>query len=428
MLRKIIPFTILIALLSLVFYLGLQYFGVSFSSLLGGSIKDQYHNASLEYSFDDLDSKVKPILDNYLLSYNYSTNADSWTYKKYYSLDEFSLLIFVFDKQKKNIDAAYMVMKTNNGFSGDIADMPKISNPTSTAKAVRLLDKGFSKRIINSRNDSGNFGLYSEHGIKYLYFFVDKDYFDRDLSAFDINQEVGFFAHEGFHLTAQSKFKWPKHKSGSLRFDLPDDYPVDPSSFSLIAAGYKLYENVLFDDSIDLNHYAKMYDLLFNKLLELDHSGKDYVNEFFFFETWLEGAAEFVELKLNSGSGVFDGSDRIIRYSNSFQRFNDGIDDAIEKGVSTSSINGVEKLVKYTDVLDGSYYKIGAGCLLTLDGLGVDVMAGLKDGLTPYQILEKYLQESNLNFDEDVVYNDLKQEINWQESLAKMKKYIELFD
>ncbi len=427
MLKRIIPFALLVVILAVSIFLGMRLFGLDIASLFGAGVQDDYHNAGLEYKFDSLDAKLKPILDNYLLSYDYSTKPGAWAYQKYYSLDNFNLILLVFDNSKKNMDGVYLVSKADANFGLNLADVQGLSQTVTRARAYRLLDKAFVKRLIKSRKESGDFGLYSEGKQKYMYFFEDKSFFERELSAFDINQEVGYFAHEGFHFTSQNKFKRPKHISGSFRFSLPDDYPADPSSFSLIAAGFKLYEDILFDENIDLTKYAKFYDVLFKKLLELDHSGKDYINDFFLFETWLEGSAEFVESKINIGSGVFDKTDELIQYVNSYQRFVDGVDGAIKRGVTSSYVNNVETIVRYGDVLDSSYYNLGSGCLFVLDGLGVDVMSELKKGLTPYQILENYLEDNRISFDEEAVYNELKQKIDWQASLERMKSYIELF-
>jgi len=249
------------------------------------------------------------------------------------------------------------------------------------------------------------------------------------IEPLDIMREVGFFTHEGFHQTAQLEFTQPANSLASIRFNLPADYPADTVSFSLIASGIKMYENILFDNIQNAEDYVKMYYVLFKKLKDLDNSGKNYIDDFYLFECWLEGSAEFSEYTMNFGSGIMDGSIPEIRYDNSYQEFVDLAKKEIDAGVPPTVIyNGEERVVYYAHLVEITYYKLGSAPLFLLDKLGVDVMGKLKSGKNPYQMLEEYIMANNISIDEDATYQELKAQVNWEETKAMMQDYIDLFN
>ncbi len=426
--KKIIPLLILIAVLGLLAFIGVGIVGVNLDSIFNRPFKDKYSNAGLNYSFAQLDPKIKPILDNYAKTYHYAVDSGKWPYKKDYNLEDFILLLLIYNDKNGNIEGVYAAVPAAMKLDDNFEEVPNMAEATTSLRFVHVSDKALIKKLFKTRHDNSSFGVFNSDAKKYLYFILDKDFFANELSKFSINQEIGFFTHEGFHLIPQAKFKRPNEKYGSLRFNLPPDYPVDETSFSLIAAGMKLYEDVLFKDDLDLEQYARMYYVLFKKLLEQDHSNKGYIDGFYFFEMWLEGSAEFVESDLNLGSGVFDKNDPIIQYVNSYKKLVDQIDREIDNGPAKSNINGVEKSIKYTELIDDSYYHLGSASLFVLDALGVDVISQLKSGMNQYQMLSKYIQDNQIAIDEEQTYSDLRSQINWSESLARMKKYIKLFE
>ena len=42
-------------------------------------------------------------------------------------------------------------------------------------------------------------------------------------------------------------------------------------------------------------------------------------------------------------------------------------------------------------------------------------------------MLEEYISDNSITVDEETTYDDLKSQINWEESKIRMKKYIDLF-
>ncbi|RUA32032.1 MAG: hypothetical protein DSY76_00845 [Bacteroidetes bacterium] len=393
-------------------------------------IKDVYTNASFNYNFSDVDPKINPIFNGYIKTYESAVNQAKWQYNNYYSLKNLNTIIFAYDRDANNFDAVYMIVPPNGKYTGDLSDEYQTSNTASDGtKIIRVNDKAFLKDLINARLSGSSFGKAKVKDVDYLYFFFDKKRYDKTLKPLDIMREVGFFTHEGFHLTTQLGFKRPSNSLESIRFNLPSDYPADSVSFSLIASGIKMYESILFDNIQNTEDYVKMYYVLFKKLKAQDNSGKNYIDNYYLYECWLEGSAEFTEYSMNIGSGVMDGSIPEIRYDNSYQEFVDLTKKEIAAGVPPTVIyNGKERVVYYAQLVEITYYKLGSAPLFLLDKLGVDVYAKLKAGKNPYQMLEEYITANNISVDEEATYEELKSQINWEDTKDMMQDYIELFN
>jgi len=394
------------------------------------TIDDEYSSASFDFKFADVDPKINPIFNGYIKTYETTVNQGGWSYNNYYSLKELNIVIFAYDKDAKNYDAVYMVVPPNGDYSGDVSDVLQTSNTASDGtKIIRVNDKEFLKKLIKARLSGSTFGTSTVDDVDYLYFFYEKDNYDKELVPLDIMREVGFFVHEGFHQTAQLEFDRPSDNLSSIRFNLPADYPADSVSFSLIAAGIKMYENILFEDIQNPDDYVKMYYVLFKKLRELDNSGKDYIDKFYLYECWLEGGAEFTEYTMNLNSGIMDGSIPAIRYDNSFQEFIDLTQVEVDAGVPpTVTYNGEERVLYYAHIVETTYYKLGSATLFLLDKLGVDVFDPMKSGKNPYQMLDEYITANNITIDEEATLHDVKSQINWEETKTIMQNYIDLFN
>jgi len=121
-----------------------------------------------------------------------------------------------------------------------------------------------------------------------------------------------------------------------------------------------MFHNAYFSDDVDIKKYAKMYYVIYKKLLELDKTNKNYVNGYFMYHNWLEGSAWFIDYDLLSKSKVsnFDRQKKHYDYDSSFL-------DPIKKIVSTKklktiNVNGVDKINNYTEVFEYAFYKMGA--------------------------------------------------------------------
>jgi len=393
-------------------------------------IEDEYSNATFNFDFDEVDSKMMPIFNAYIKTYESAVNQGNWNYNSKYSLKNLNTIIFAYDDVNHNYEATYMINPPNGNYTGDASDELSTSNTASDGtKIIRVNDKAFLKELIKARLSGSSYGLSTLNGKKYLYFFYDKKNYDKTLQPLDIVRAVGFFIHEGFHLVSQVSFSNPNNEHESIRFNLPSDYPADTASFSLIAAGIQMYEHILFDNVQNMDDYMKMYYVLFKKLRELDTSGKNYIDGYYLFECWLEGGAEFTEYNMNLASGLMDGGIPEIHYDNSYQEFKDLITEEIDAGVTPTIIyNGIERTAYYGMAVEATYYKLGSATLFILDKLGVDVYSKLKIGENPYQMLQEYIDNHNITIDEEAEFNNLKSQINWQENTTMMKNYLNLFN
>ncbi len=393
-------------------------------------ITDEYTNASFNFNFEDVDPKINPIFNGYIQTYESAVNQGGWQYNNYYSLKNLNIIIFAYDSDDTNFDAVYMIVPPNGNYTGDVSNVYPTSNTASDGtKIIRVNDVAFLKDVINARLSGSSFGTSTVNNVDYLYFFYDKENYDTELAPLDIMRAVGFFTHEGFHQTAQLGFSQPANSQASIRFNLPADYPADTISFSLIAVGIKMYEDILFEDIQNNEDYMKRYYVLFKKLRELDDSDANYIDNFYLFECWLEGGAEYPEYAMNLNSGIMDGTIPEIRYDNSYQEFVDIVTEEIDAGVVPTVIyNGQERTVYYGHVVETTYYKLGSATLFLLDRLGVDVMDKLKSGKNPYQMLDDYITANNIAIDEDATFQELKEQVNWEETKTMMQNYIELFN
>ncbi len=393
-------------------------------------IEDEYSSATFNFNFDEVDPKVMPIFDAYMQTYESAVNQDNWNYNSEYSLKNLNTIIFAYDSDNQNYEAIYMIDPPNGNYTGDDSNVFSTSSTASDgAKIIRVTDTNFLKELIKVRLSGSSFGISKVNDKDFLYFFYDKSKYDKVLQPLDIMRAVGFFIHEGFHLVSQVNFTQPNNEHSSIRFNLPADYPADSVSFSLIAAGMKMYEDILFEDVQNMDDYMKMYYILFKKLKELDTSGKNYIDGYYLFECWLEGSAEFTEYYMNRGSGVMNGDNQEIRYDNSLQEFKDLITDEIDAGVPpTINYNGQDRVAYYAVAVETTYYKLGSATLFILDNLGVDVYQKLKTGENPYEMLEEYINANNISINENEVYNNLKSQIDWEATKTMMQDYINLFN
>ena len=393
-------------------------------------IEDEYSSATFNFNFDEVDPKVMPIFDAYMQTYESAVNQDNWNYNSEYSLKNLNTIIFAYDSDNQNYEAIYMIDPPNGNYTGDDSNVFSTGSTASDgAKIIRIFDTDFLKKLIKARLSGSSFGTSTVDDVDYLYFFYDKNDYDKVLQPLDIMRAVGFFIHEGFHQTSQMDFTRPNNEHSSIRFNLPADYPADSVSFSLIAAGMKMYEDILFEDVQNMDDYMKRYYILFKKLKELDTSGKNYIDGYYLFECWLEGSAEFTEYYMNRGSGVMNGDNQEIRYDNSLQEFKDLITDEIDAGVPpTINYNGQDRVAYYAVAVETTYYKLGSATLFILDNLGVDVYQKLKTGENPYEMLEEYINANNISINENEIYNNLKSQIDWEATKTMMQDYINLFN
>ena len=375
------------------------------------------------FNFEEKDNQYKSIVEEYLKSYEFTVNSNDWKYDNIYKLNRFHLVLF--DMVSNNVDAMYMVVPGESNYTGDVSDVLATSfSPSDDAKVIRLKDKELVDRMLSGVHPNQSFSKYSENGIDYL-FIIDRGP-DDSITFPTMESLIGYYMHEGYHLFPQKNFLVPDRIEGFGRFQIPEDYPADNVSFSLIAAGYQLFENLLFEDNIDYEAYMKMNYVLFKKLRELDTTGKGYIDGYYLYFAAIEGSAQFMETAINLGSGVLDKEDDLIRSSMSYQGFIDGIQEDIDENNTTLIINGVVTESRYGTLLL-SFYKLGANVLFILDHLGVDVMAENSAGKNPYEMLQEYIDTNNITINEEEVLDDLKSEIDWNTTMELMEDYIKLW-
>lgn len=371
------------------------------------------------------DAKFKPVLDAYVTAYEYVVNSGQWKYKSNYSLDIFHLLLFSYDNKVNNVDAMYMVVPHNSNYAGDLSDVVQTTpTPTDDTKVIRFRDVELAREIVTKPPQTGSFGSFSKDGENYLFFIIDKYKYGSEMSQFFIQQAVGFYIHEGFHLFPQPDFTKPNAEHRGLRFKLPEDYPADSISFSLIGAGMKLYELIIFEDDPDWSKHLKMLYVIFKKLKELDNSGKNYIDGYYLYYAWVEGVPKFVENHINKEIGLFDNT--AFNYS-SFEKFQKYIQYNIDSKNTSVIVNGEERVARYFAVAEYTYYHLGASSLFILDNLGEDVITQISSGLNPYQMLQQYIDDKNISIDEASIYKDVKALIDWEATKTMMQDYIELW-
>jgi len=394
-------------------------------------IKDEYSKATFSLNFDQIDPKIKPIFEAYLQTYDAAIIQGNWSYQDIYSLKDFNTVIFGYDSDNNKFEAAYMIVPPNGAYSGSQSNVLETTNqPSDGTKIIRVTNQAFLKKLIEARLSEGEFGSSTVDNGKYLYFFFDKsNYESSPLTPLSIFRSVGLFIHEGFHVLPQVNFTSPNDEYRSIRFNLPSDYPADSVSFSLIAAGIKIYENILFENNQDMIANLKMYDVLFRKLRQLDMTGKNYIDGFYLYECWLEGGAEFPEYKMLQAGGLLDGNVPEIYYDNSFQEFKDKLVAEINSGEpATVSYNGQDVVLYYSLVVETTYYKLGSATLYILDELGVNVMEEVSMGKNPFQMLEDYIADHNITINEEQEFENIKSQINWEEMTSLMQDYIQLYN
>ncbi len=392
-------------------------------------IEDKYSEATFNFNFDELDTKLERTFNAYMQTYESTVVQEKWKYNNEYSLKNLNLILFTYDSDAKNLNAAYAVVTPISGFTGDVSNVVSTSNTASDeTKIIRITDEDFLKKLIKARLNGGDFGISTLNEVDYFYYFLAKNEYNQQ-EPLDIFRNVGAFIHEGFHQTAQLGYTRPDDELKSIRFNLPSEYPADSVSFSLIAAGIKLYEDILFEENVNYSEYAKMYYVLFKKMKELDTTGKNYIDKFYLFECWLEGSAEFTEYNMLLESNLMDKNIPEIRYDNSFQEFKDIITSEIDAGVTPTTIyNGQETIIYYDSVVESTYYKLGSATLFLLDHLEGDIFSKIKVGKNPYEMLEEYINSNNISIDENEIYNNLKSQIDWDETKVMMQNYINLFN
>jgi len=382
------------------------------------------HQTTYDFDFQSVDPLMKPLLEGYLSAYNYTVSSSDWAYRDIYTLSNFATVILV--KEGATIKAAYMLLPPNTPYAGNDTDRFKTDGSAADgAVYLRLSEEPFIQALLNRLTGGGSFGRYRAKGADYLYFVLDPARY-AGADSFTIAQDVSFFAHEGFHLFPQEGFDTPTSLAQDIRFNLPDDYPADEVSFSLISAGVKLAEQVMAeDDPAKLLDLLKMQYVLFKKLLELDSSGKNYVRDYYLFQCWLEGGAEFAGKEIIKGAGLYGP---ISKFSDSYENFQAAIRRDVEEGNTNTNINGVEQLSRYDTAVDSSSYTLGYSTLAILEKLGVDSMSQLAEGLNPYEMLEAYVIDHTVDIDEAETFETLKSLVDWDAQKELMRTYINLWE
>jgi len=384
--------------------------------------------ATYNYDFDDIEPEAFPVFDDYVKAYVHTMDPAEYDCGDTYRLDRFHLVLVIHDEAAGNVPATFVFRPAGSSFTTGQA-VPIASPAADGGNWYRQRDAALSRRMVAALQTSrSRFAPYAEGGTDFLVIRYDREWL-RQLTRASRTRWAAFFVHEGFHLFAQRAMTRPANSQGGLRFNLPEDYPADPESFSLIAAGVQLNENLVYNEGpTDWDRTLAMQYVLLDRLRAADTTGQNYIDEYYLSYAWLEGGAEFIEQKITLGSGIYRLDDAATREQISYDFFQRTIRRTISMGTTTVTVNGVPRETRYQQVGDRTFYQIGAATFRILEGLGEDPMAQMQRGLNPYELLDDYVRANNVVIDEAEALADIKALIDWEESLELMEDYIAVFE
>lgn len=385
--------------------------------------------ATYNYNFGEIEREAFPVLFDYVEAYEHTMDPTVYDCGDTYRLDRFHLALIVHDDVAGNVPAAFLFRPAGSPANAVGEPVPTTSPAADGANWYRQSDSGLSRRMVSALQTSlSRFAPYSEDGVDYLVIRFDRQWL-RELTRASRTRWAAFFVHEGFHMFPQREMPRPNNRQSGIRSNPPADYPADPQSFSLIAAGIQLNENLLYgDDPVDWQRTLAMQYVLFDRLLAADTTGQEYIDGFYLYYAWVEGGAEFVDEKITLGAGIYDLADANTRIQVSYDNFREQVQRTIQTGNSTVIVNGVRQERRYQAVVGRSFYQIGAATFRILEGLGEAPLVEMARGQNPYQLLDDYIRANNVVIDETVALEDLKALIDWEESLELMEEYIDVFE
>ncbi len=392
-------------------------------------ISDDINEATYSYAFEDLEQEASALLSDYIEAYTHTLDPTEYACGDTYKLDRFHLALVVHDEANGNVPAVFLFHPAGSPLSSNGEAVPTVAAAADGAAWYRQRDRRATQRMLSAlQTPRSRFAPYTENGIDYLVIRFDREAL-RSLDRANRTRWTAFFVHEGFHLFAQRNMPRPNRRHSGIRRSIPVDYPADPESFSLIAAGIQLNENTLYaSEPVDWEQTLALQYVLWDRLRNADTTGLEYVDGFYLFYAWLEGGAEFIDQKITRGAGIYSFANSDTRAQVAYSTFVSNVEQTVLTGNSTVITNGEEREARYAAVLRGSYYQLGALTFRILEGLGEDPLAQMARGRNPYQLLDDYLRANDLTIDEDVALADLKSLINWNNSLALMEDYIAVFD
>ncbi|QTD36588.1 hypothetical protein JL193_10580 [Polaribacter batillariae] len=385
------------------------------------------YNATKDFSDTSL-KELQSRLDIYSKSYDYAVNSGEWTYSKQYDLSEIPVVVIYWDSKENNIDGAYLFSPKDKFNVKKTVPVDLKEKPKDGAQWYQLNNEEFLKNILVSKvkDKAYGYGVYAENNKRYLYLIMYKQFVEQTKdSPENVVGNIAYYIHEAFHYYPQKDYVWPSKELESIRFKIPAEYPADATSFSYIAAGEKLFDNILFQDNHDWLSYAKMQYIIYKKLLDADTSEKQYVKNYFLYFNWVEGIPRFIEYSITMGSG--DMTDKALKMFTGYDSFLRNIKGDIEKKNTTMVMNGEKIVTRYGYLLNYPLYDLGASSSFILENLDVNVLDWAKKGMNHYEMFEKYFEENDIEIDEDAVTEDVKSLIPWEETNVMMQDYIDLW-
>ena len=284
----------------------------------------------------------------------------------------------------------YIVYKNS---AGELYKGIMINPPNNLPKGTVALDVASDCGLHFYRNDEylkaassalGAFGtfefLFNVEGTNFFVAVQDeKDYnnFYLDYKNVDENSLPLLVIHEIFHLFQNENWTYSSNRI--------QDFEAYPLSENLLAHGLLLFQLMsdayALSDKNDMEQYLKFYTAIRSKEIEIDPSEQKLVLNMGTYQEWNEGSARYVE--------------SFVAQKNIYPTIIDDPTHGWQGELDNASAGIVVRRIFAFRI----WYHTGAIAIHMLRELGVDVVAEMKAGKTPYEMATQYFNLSAAELD-----------------------------
>lgn len=392
-------------------------------------VSPDIREATYDYDFFAVENVMESLLTDYQNAYEFTQDPVAYGYGGVYELSQFHLALIVHDEANGNVPAVLVYRPAGSDFAPAAELASVVAQAEDGSSWIRQEDAELSRRMAGAlQNIGGEIARYSEDETDFLVFRVERDRLLNIDRSFRTRQ-IAYFVYWGYLLYPRQTMERPGSSQENVRASIPENYPADPESFSLIGAGVKLGEDLLYAaEPVDWERALAMQYVILDRLRAADSSLQNYIDEYYLYYAWLEGAAQFAHQTITLGTGLYDRNDLVLREQVSYEAFTRDVTAVIDTDNTVMFINGFRRNGRYYTVARTSFYELGSTTFRILEGLGEDPFAAMTTGRNPYELLDDYITNNQIVIDEEATLADIKASIDWEASMALMADYIAYFN